>query len=421
MMKSMIKSVALLYLLLLLSFTAVMIVVHMIPHSAIEPQFKRSVSLMESEGAYPKKQTLDGRVLLDNFTDCYMLNVAYCADSDHPVDAAMRNYRYRGDIDMIVSLQQLARGELTNEPFEYGKYWHGYQAFLRPLLAVTDYGGIRVVNMVAMSLLLVVALLLMARKLSPAIALCFVVAMFMVHSGAIFWCLQFATCYYIALGGIALMLVFDRLTATLQRQVLFFFAIGAFTSFLDFLTTPTLTLGLPLVVFILKGDKPTPFKLVLGLCVAWAAGYALMWISKWAMAFLLVGYNPLVEVGNSINTHSIGVDSAPVWSLWAGLAKIFMARWSVLSLSGLLRWCVIGVPAVLAWLSSRRCATLRWRYVSVLWVGLLPLLWYVVVAHHSFTHFFITSRALMVCWFAILCYFCRLIDIKKLKHYVHFK
>ena len=44
MMKSMIKSVALLYLLLLLSFTAVMIVVHMIPHSAIEPQFKRSVS-----------------------------------------------------------------------------------------------------------------------------------------------------------------------------------------------------------------------------------------------------------------------------------------------------------------------------------------------------------------------------------------
>ena len=139
-MKKLIPSIVLLHLVLLALFTVLVIAVHLIPREAIEPQFKTSVKIFTAEGVYPDKMSLDGSVLVDNFTDCYMLNVAYCADASHPVDAAMRNYRYRDDANMVVTMNHLADGNMTLEPTEYGKYWHGYQVFLRPLLALMDYG-----------------------------------------------------------------------------------------------------------------------------------------------------------------------------------------------------------------------------------------------------------------------------------------
>ena len=104
-MKKLIPSIVLLHLVLLALFTVLVIAVHLIPREAIEPQFKTSVKIFTAEGVYPDKMSLDGSVLVDNFTDCYMLNVAYCADASHPVDAAMRNYRYRDDANMVVFLR----------------------------------------------------------------------------------------------------------------------------------------------------------------------------------------------------------------------------------------------------------------------------------------------------------------------------
>ena len=117
-MKRLLTSTLLLYIVMLGLFTTLIIAVHMIPRSAIEPQVKTSAKIFTEEGIYPHKVSIDGRrVLVDNYTDCYMHDVAYCADDTHPVDAAMRNYRYRDNVDITVSLEHLVSGNLLNEPF----------------------------------------------------------------------------------------------------------------------------------------------------------------------------------------------------------------------------------------------------------------------------------------------------------------
>lgn len=419
-MKKLAPSILLLYIVLLALFTTLVIVVHMIPRSAIEAQFQRSVAIFTGEGEFPLKPSLEGHVLVDNFTDCYMLNVAYCADAAHPVDAAMRNYRYRGDASMIVSVNQLASGKLVNQPFEYGKYWHGYQVLLRPLLTVMDYGKIRLLNGIILAILLIAALWLLARRLSLGIAVCFVVALLMVHSAVIPWSLQFSTCYYITLVSIIALLGFKWLSATWHRVLLCFFAIGAVTSFLDFLTTPVMTLGVPLTVMVLKDEKLSKMRFVLVLCVAWFAGYSLMWASKWGMAYLLAGYNPLDEVTEFTRIHTIGKGAEPIWASWLKMSDLLLSRWSLFAPAGLMRWAIVAVLAIPAIVASRGRAAVN-RYAVLLLIVLLPLLWYLAVAHHSFTHFYITMRALLVCWFPSLCFLYKMIDFNKLKSYVYRK
>lgn len=416
-MKRILPLILLVYVVLLALFTTMVIVVHMIPRSAIEAQFKSSVKIFIEEGDYPIKGSLDGRVMLDNYTDCYMHNLAYCADASHPVDAAMRNYRYRDNEVMTVSMSHLASGDLINEPFEYGKYWHGYLVFLRPLLTVMDYGKIRILNGIVLSILLMVVLFLLTRRLSFGIALCFIVSLFMVHSAVVPWSLQYSTCYHITLVSMIAFLGFDWLSATRQRLVICFFIIGAITSFLDFFTTPVMTLGLPLTVLVLMDRKLCHLRLLFALCVAWLMGYSLMWASKWLMAYLLAGYNALEEATQSIMLQSVGQEENPIWYYWRELFDTFMTRWSIFTPQGLTRWGLVALLAIPALLAPKRRPMLK-RYSVLLFIAMLSLLWYIVVARHSYTHFIISSRSLLVFWFSGLSFLYSIIDFKKLKSHV---
>ncbi len=417
-MKRLLTSTLLLYIVMLALFTTLIIAVHMIPRSAIEPQVKTSAKIFSEEGIYPHKVSIDGRrVLVDNYTDCYMHDVAYCADDTHPVDAAMRNYRYRDNVDITISLEHLVSGNLLNEPFEYGKYWHGYLVTLRPLLTVMDYGKIRILNGIVLGILFFMVLVLITRRLSFGITLCFLVALFMVHSGIIPWSLQFSTCYYITFVSIIALLGFKWLSATWHRLLLCFFAIGAATSFFDFFTTPIMTLGVPLTIMMLKDEKLCKIRFALALCAAWLMGYSMMWASKWLMAYLLVGYNPLAEASQSIKLHSVGKGENQMWYYWLKLLDIFQARWSILTAKGLTRWGIMAALAIPALLAHKDRFAFK-RSAFLVFVAMLTLLWYIVVARHSYTHFYITSRALLVWWFAALCFLYINIDFKKLKSHV---
>ena len=390
----------------------------MIPRSAIEPQVKTSAKIFTEEGIYPHKVSIDGRrVLVDNYTDCYMHDVAYCADDTHPVDAAMRNYRYRDNVDITVSLEHLVSGNLLNEPFEYGKYWHGYLVTLRPLLTVMDYGMIRILNGIVLGILFFIVLVLITRRLSFGITLCFLVALFMVHSGIIPWSLQFSTCYYITFVSIIALLGFKWISDTWHRLLLCFFAIGAATSFFDFFTTPIMTLGVPLTIMMLKDEKLCKIRFALALCAAWLMGYSMMWASKWLMAYLLVGYNPLAEASQSIKLHSVGKGENQMWYYWLKLIDIFQSRWSILTAKGLTRWGIMAALAIPALLAHKDRFAFK-RSAALVFVAMLTLLWYIVVARHSYTHFYITSRALLVWWFAAMCFLYINIDFKKLKSHV---
>ena len=72
--------------------------------------------------------------------------------------------------------------------------------------------------------------------------------------------------------------------------VLFFLGTGMVTSYVDFLTYPLITFGLPCVLWLMleKDRQKNALLLLVQLALAWGIGYAGMWANGCSFFFLAV-------------------------------------------------------------------------------------------------------------------------------------
>ena len=202
------------------------------------------------------------------------------------------------------------------------------------------------------------------------------------------------------LMALCVLLSWRWLTRDWRRLLPAFFVIGAMTAFLDFFTTPVITLGVPAAVaMMLVDERQRVLRTMVCIAAAWAVGYALMWASKWGIANVLAGYNPMAEAADSIQTHSLGTDGLTIGQMWLRSLQGWFAPTvtTVCQVSFLL---LLVLAAVLVPRGHRAFTSNAW----LLAVGALPLVWYAVATHHSFTHSIITWRMFEVTWFALICF-----------------
>ena len=113
---------------------------------------------------------------------------------------------------------------------------------------------------------------------------------------------QFSTMLYIMSVMIVCMLRnFDDWEEK-QRYMQMFLVAGTVTAFLDFLTYPFVSLGIPLVVFLMMRQKRGGLRtmaeggeLLLSTGVSWGIGYGGMFLGKWFVGWLLTGINVPAE------------------------------------------------------------------------------------------------------------------------------
>ena len=193
----------------------------------------------------------------------------------------------------------------------YGRYWHGYQVTLKPLMTIMDYSAIRILNYILFSLLIVVCSWLIYRKIGKAACGLFVLSLALINFPIVPLSLQFSTCFYLSFLSMIAVMVFPRLVEKDDNLYCTFFIIGGITSFMDFLTTPQLTLGLPMIVCLLMSNRKDKWKYVIYISIAWALGYGLIWASKWLVGYLLTGTNILADAMESAKLRTSDVYKGP--------------------------------------------------------------------------------------------------------------
>ena len=140
-----------------------LVLVYSISTERMQEEMRESVRIFVTEtGAY----TPAGKQL-DNFTDSLMLLTASHPNGENPWKDAIRVPQFRSNdmeptqllIDMF-SVQETEKQEVS-----YGRYWHGFLIFLKPLLAVFSYSQIRdILSMVQIGLFMVIVLLLAKKE-----------------------------------------------------------------------------------------------------------------------------------------------------------------------------------------------------------------------------------------------------------------
>ena len=388
-----------------LLFTAALYAVSLVSRKAIETNAVRSVDILHAEGQ--ERAVVANHLLLrlDNFTDCLMMNIALSAPDDDHTTAAMLNPMHLGDIrNQVDQTWSWAHKTDTVAPpkVNYGRYWHGYQVPLRLLLIVTDYRGIRLVNMFLLALLSLLVTVLCWRRVSPAVAVALLLALILVAMPLVVpWSMQYSTCFIVMLLASVAVLALKRVGKSLPAAAVLMAATGALTAFLDLLTTPVLTLGIPLVLYLLAYKPERRWRVALLLALAWAVGYAGTWAAKWVVAGVITGEDVLSDAMRTAQYRTVGYAADTSGIVLVDLLRHYWAMVTPMRAAVLVA-AVAVLLFLLRWLS--RGWRVMTRHLQLLAVAALPLLWYALLAQHSFQHRWFTWRSLAVTFFAVFCY-----------------
>ena len=393
------------FVILIAAYLALSVLSCLLPDKNIKTHIAASAPELVEEGLYPKAIINKEQCQMDNFTDALIMNQMYNIDRKHPIASAMKVIRSseKGrDWDQPGLLLRKINGE-TLEEQHYARYWHGSTFFFQPWFLLMDFLTLRHILFIISSLLIMILLCTYYPKagLMKTIAL---TMGFLVTYGFV---TQFSMQFFpvLAITLISCIIIVKRKESA--HLGLLFFIIGSLTCYFDLLTTPLLTVGIPLAVmlslkcndtFNLKDNFIEISKLIL----LWGLGFTLTFGTKWALASLILGQNIFADA-YKVSLYRMGAEE---FTRWDALTKNF----SMLNL-----W-IIGIAAVvmLIFTLSKRLKINYKKSILFLLIGLMPYVWYLILSNHSYLHWWFTYRLQAITAVCLLLMFCGETSMEKI-------
>jgi len=395
------KNIIIKPLLCFLILGASLIIVDLIPREYIEKNVRESVQTFINEGYFPEVKFAN-KYLLDNFTDALMINTAYSIDPGEPIKSSIlmrRNYRPNSELELDTAvevdnpIEYLIENlnETNSIYFQYPRYWHGYMIYLRPLLVFFNYLEIRVILstiIIALSLMLVY---LVYKKINKYIAIAVLITLISSNFWVIGLSLQYSAVFIIALIS-SMYIVIKGKNKNIEST---FFIIGMLTSFFDLLTTPIITLGIPLIFYIsLHKGEGCSFKNFFKIIVLWGIGYALMWSSKWLIADIVCNSGTIQSAIQKIMVYTSSAEEVST-----NIIKIISKNMYYLSEISIFTVTTLVISYIC---TSNKSQTIKEKSTyQYLMIAVIPFIWFAIAKRHCYIHARFTFRSLLVTIFSL--------------------
>jgi hypothetical protein len=402
-------------------FIVLMTLVYSLPQDGIIANAADSVVVMLDEGMYPTRILDDNSYRLDNYTDALMMDIAVRDTEQSAFVSSVANIhdnalRAGNAVDPLLSLAATAVGQ-RQSPAPYAYYWHGYQVALRPALMVLDYTQIRYLNMLLLTLLVAFVVAGLKRDAGGVAAGVFVLALAITGYLIVPMSLQYSNMTYLTLvATLALMLMLRA--GTFQRFTMeFFLVVGMLTSFFDLLTTPLLTLCMPLAVLLIitSKSKTKPLSayiyLTARLSAVWVIGYVGAWVAKWVLATVVLPGDWITLAVKQVlfRTGMDGGTAGPVAAIVQNLTRLVpTAAVGTLMI-------VAGIVVLILVVRFRRPTDEVKRAAIPMILAPLPYAWFVVANNHSSIHSWFTYRIQLVTVFTVAYFLLSMLDMDRVR------
>ena len=347
---------------------------------------------------------------LDGFTDNIMLQTAVYDGSDGALREAMLNRRMsypKSQLSPGDALINYVYGDREGEAESYGRYWHGYLLFLKPLLLFFNLSDIRMFLMLAQWGLAAAAVLCAYQKGGIRLVLPLGAAIACLNPVSTAMSMQYSSIYLLMLVFSIWELHFDSFSR--KRGWVLYLILGVCTAFFDFLTYPPAALGICLGLEILVSNISSKEKLGAAIAsgLSWGFGYGGMWSGKWLIGSLLTGQNILSDALETAQYRTGTAVSAAEGAAGTGFLQVLSKNLSVYLTPGYLVLFGLLLVLLLGLLLSKkyRFAPDRSSLVSLALIALVPFGWYLVLKNHSSVHYWMTYRDLTVTVFAVVSFF----------------
>lgn len=427
-MKNILKYVGV-FITIILIFVILLIGTSLFPSEYIKGNVKSSAEILVQEGNrkivyVPQKLS---SMQFDNYSDALMINTAYSIDNSTPLYSsfvARKNYipdtnetiyedsvgelhsasKYKGYHNEVGELQDTVNGEAL-ESFEYARYWHGYLVLLRPLLLIFNLIHIRIIITVILITLAVVVLYNMYKKLGLFYAIIFLLGLVGVEYFYIGLSIQ--GCFIFLITMIFMKIILEK-DGKLNDIPMYFLIVGMITNFLDLLTNPLITLGMPLILIFLlnQREKDLTIKemiiLFLKTCIPWVLGYGLTWTTKWILIDVIYNKGLIKTAISQVLFRTKGTGNI-------GLVQTFLYNYSFIEIPIIVDLFII--MGMILWRIKKKINCFTWKEIIVkilpyICICAMPYIWYFALQDHSYKHSFFTYRNQILMLITIpICYF----------------
>ena len=358
----------------------------------------------------------------ENFTDALMVqNALEKVEGKNPLEQAMYVYHYDlqdeaettwlTEESLVTFLQEGSEGLHLRE---YSKYWHGYLVVLKPLLMCMSWKQMEIFLVIVQILLMfsVIALSFYQRK--PYVGLGVLYAFLFMKPVRIWVSLAMCVCWNITLLAVLAELLFYEKLEKRNLWEEIFLIIGILTAYMDFLTYPIVTLGIPLCIYLIMHlDTHMKFwkKLLQAfwICACWAVGYIGMWGMKWVVAELTCKTGTLRNAVWSIISRTEPLDG--YGSVFTGsyrtLQAVLQQYDSVFYRIAFWILAAVTVIAVVWCLMKARDKEWGMTIFCLGIVALFPFVWLFLTQNHTAIHCIFTFRimgvSIMALWSILIC------------------
>lgn len=376
-----------------------LIVSALIPKSAIREQMLASAEYLNGHELFGC--VIDGveGSRIDGYADSILLNIAYHLDRDFPLrSVALSAYYFTPDHEENENLLTGVRDD-PGMNRQYLRYWHGSIAFIRPLFTVMPIQGIFVVNTCIMIALFAAYVILLFRMKEYVPIVSMTIALILTRVWFVPLSLEYTWMIMLMLVCCVAVILLHRKGLQKYYGLLFVLA-GMVTAFVDFLTTETLSLLVPLLTLIWlerrrdmtsKEIYTTPIRYA----IEWGIAYALMWSSKWLFTSIVMKENAMPYVLEHVEERIGGDLGLSMWQFITGAVKNNINCLFPLGY-GAVGYVAFIIMIIYACYRAFVYRTGGWdgRRITVMAViGLVPYLRYIVLHNHSYLHCFFTYRA----------------------------
>lgn len=395
--------VPVLMLLLCLSGYLMLVLVYCIPEDTMKTKMQESANIFQREGSYSYITNYDV-LQLDNFTDSLMLLTASNPKNESVWKAAIHTSNCIIDgCDPCQTLLYLYKENVTDANLitkPYSRYWHGYLIFLKPLLYFFNYPTLRYIMMFVQTGLFTLLVIKLAEKNKALIIPVFLTWIFL-NPVVIMMSLQFNSVFIVTFTA---MLIIAYKNGKWKDKPLyiwgiFFLITGACTSYLDLLTYPLVTLGLPVLLWFSLNYSVSlkeNLKKIVCISVFWTTGYSVMWASKWILGSIITRENILKDAKDSIQFRTSSSLNEQSFNFADVISNQFKSSYNII-------WICL-ILAFLFVLIKRMKKQMLNILVPCLFVAAYPFVWYTVLKNHSFIHSFFTYRELAITLYAVLAF-----------------
>lgn len=293
-----------------------LLLVSLIPREKIQKNMEKSAAYLQQKGAaFPFTVIGVGCSHADYYADAVLLNVAFYFEREHPAESVSWAHFYSEDkYDWNGMVTDYLSFAVKNQPEpnqQYLRYWHGSLVIVRPLLIWLSISAIYKLLGGLLWILLGSIVILLIRKGFRKEAVAFILTMIAVSVWFVPVCLEY-TWMFLVMAITTLIVIRLSLKQEFDKMPGLFLCVGMITVFLDFFTTETITLLIPLLFMSAirhKQNSDPPHWISVVHCSAlWGTGYIAMWMTKWIFATVVLKQDVMPFVRNSITEH-LGTDN----------------------------------------------------------------------------------------------------------------